>query len=697
MCTEAFYNTESGASKVYKEKIHMRLEKLLGLGAVFVVLAVAASSQMGPVGVAQADCTVTVKPGESIQRAIDGAKAGAVVCLTAGEWEENIVIEKSLTLRGGSPEQTVIDGVREGYPVVWVRMPEQVQVVVQLEGLRITGAEVWCADIDKSICAEGVLLQGSAQATITNSTLSENGWDGIWLGDSAQATISNSTLSENGGYGIWLEGSAQATITNSTLFGNRWDGIWLGGSAQATISGSIISGNRYNGIWLGDSAQVTISNSTLSENEGVGIGLGGSAQATITNSTLSENRDDGIFLWNSAQATISHSIISGNRSNGIWLWDSAQATITNNLFKGNMGCGIYSYSSMEVRGEANKMADNGNDLCGNIPGSLRLPLRDPTEEEITWPDERYKSLQEAVDALLPKGKLRLKAGEHQAGVTITKELRVEAEEGEKVTLIAKSEKAPVLSLVGVAKVELVGLKLSKGEESLLLGADAQATITNSALSENGGYGIWLEGSAQATISGSTLSGNGEGIVLRSSAQAAISNSTLSGNWRGITLMDSAQAAISNSTLSGNWDDGIELTGSAQATISGSIISGNRHNGIELTGSATVTLKESTVEKNGTSESCTEADWICNGITVSGESQTTIVDSKVINNADWGVAAVQEKCGYREDNFTGKVVFEGTNTIEGNNTSGNQNSMGNPGNHPWNQPNVPDGQVCLRVP
>jgi parallel beta-helix repeat protein len=309
------------------------------------------------------------------------------------------------------------------------------------------------------------------------------------------------------------------------------------------------------------------------------------------------------------------------------LRDSVQATISGNLFTGNRGCGIYSDSSKEVRGEANKMADNGNDLCGNLPGSLRLPLREPTEEEITWPDERYKSLQEAVDALLPGGRLRLQVGEHQAGVTIAKELRVEAEEGGKVTLMAKSWEAPVLSLVGVAKVELVGLELSNGSEGLLVGADAQATITNSSLSENGWDGIKLVGSAQATISSSTLSENG-------------------------------------------------------------------YNGIELWGSATVTLKESTVEKNGTSESCAGADWICNGVMVVGESQMTIIDSKIINNADWGVAAVQEKCGYRKDDFTGKVVFEGTNTIEGNNTSGNQNGMGNPGNHYWNQPNVPDGQVCL---
>jgi parallel beta-helix repeat protein len=683
--------------------------KLLGLGAALVLLTLAVGNR-GQVGLAQADCTVTVEPGQSIQEAINKAPAGAVICLTAGTWEENIVIEKSLTLRG-EKEKTVIDGVHENYPVVWVRAPEEQEVVVQLEGLRITGAEGRCADY--YICADGVLLQGSAQATISNSSLSENGWAGIIvLWDSAQVTISDSSISRNGYEGIELWGSAQASISSSTLSGNGL-GIELWDSAQASISNSTLSENA-TGIRLVSSAQATITNSTLSVNRDEGIKLEDSAQVTITNSTLSGNKW-GIVLEGSAQATISNSTLSGNEKNGIMLRDSAQATISGNLFTGNRGCGIYSDSSKEVRGEANKMADNGNDLCGNLPGSLRLPLREPTEREITWPDERYKSLQEAVDALWPKGRLRLQAGEHQAGVTIAKELQVEAEEGGKVTLMANGWEAPVLSLVGVAKVELVGLELSNGSEGLLVGADAQATISNSTLSGNR-WGILLWGSAQATISSSSLSENLFGIGLLGSTQAAISGSTVSENKYGIWLEDLAQAAITNSSLSKNGDDGIRLEDSAQVTISNSTISGsglgielrdsaqatisnsslskNRLFGILLLGSATVTLKESTVEKNGTYSECAKADWSCNGITVSGESRTTIIASKIINNADWGIAAWLKKCGYYDDFFTGKVVFEGTNTIEGNNTSGNQNGMGNPGNHYWNQPNVPDGQVCL---
>jgi parallel beta-helix repeat protein len=148
---------------------------------------------------------VTVQPGESIQAAIDQATKGDVLCLAEGTWEENLVIEKSLTLRGMSAERTVIDGVQEGYPVVWIMGPEgEAQTVsVKVEGLTITGAEGGCADPDKEICAHGVLIQGAAQVAITDSTISGNG-DSILLWGSAQATIEGNEIINNQGYGVAL-------------------------------------------------------------------------------------------------------------------------------------------------------------------------------------------------------------------------------------------------------------------------------------------------------------------------------------------------------------------------------------------------------------------------------------------------------------------------------------------------------------
>ena len=520
----------------------------------------------------QPPCTVIVQPGESIQAAIDAAPEGAVICLAKGEWEENIKIRKSLTLRGQSPEQTVIRAKAWGQPVVRISSSEEIHVVI--EKLTVTGAK-----------------------------------------------------GQPDGHGIIVEGSAHATITGCTVSKNERDGIELRDSAQTSITGCTVSGNGY----------------------------------------------------------------------GIWLRDSAQATISGNVIEGNSGYGILSWSTGEVRGEENRLRDNGVDLGGNLPGTLRLPLVEATEVEILFPDERYPTLQHAVDALLPGGRLSLQKGEYTASLTITKELTVAAQEGAEVTLRARKEETPVLSLVGGAKLSARGLKVIGGWQGLLLGADAQATITGCTVSGNG-YGIWLWGSSQATITGCSVSGNGfDGIELVDLAQATITQTTVSKNfvgiqlwglaqatitgctvsenrWNGIVLSGSAQATITESTVSGNEEDGVGLYELAQAAISGCTVSGNTWDGIELVDSAQATITGSTLSENGrdgirllgsgqaTISGCTvSGNWY--GIRLGNLAQATIEGNKIFGNKGYGVVLWERPCFDIDWKFEGYLTGR-ANTIPG---------------------------------
>jgi parallel beta-helix repeat protein len=165
---------------------------------------------------------------------------------------------------------------------------------------------------------------------------------------------------------------------------------------------------------------------------------------------------------------------------------------------------------------------------------------------------------------------------------------------------------------------------------------------------------------------------------------------------GIEVAGKARVTITNSQISGNAARGIDIWESAQATITNSQISGNEGDGIIMWGSAWAEIKGSIIEGNGTHEGCKNNYYMCNGIGLYEKPQVKIIDSTIRNNADWGVGAALKQCGYWGGSFTGAVTFEDMmlDQIAGNNTSGNQNGMGNPGNHYWNRPDIPDGQVCL---
>lgn len=241
--------------------------------------------------------------------------------------------------------------------------------------------------------------------------------------------------------------------------------------------------------------------------------------------------------------------------------------------------------------------------------------------------------------------------------------------------------------------------------SLAADGSAQVEVIDSRLTGDGyGLGIWLAKSAYLSVKNSTISGYPQGITATMDARVSVENSVLSKNilafaaWEWHNQMDIQQISVIGNTY------GFRIGGKGRLTISRSRILGNEVSGLMVFEVTDVRIKESLIMGNGTHPRCWEtgaAGWweekICNGIELSEEAQLVLSDSNITSNADWAIAARREECGYIPDRFNGfrgKVSFLGKNTIEGNNKSSNQNGMGNPGNHPWNHPDVPDGQVCL---
>lgn len=179
---------------------------------------------------------------------------------------------------------------------------------------------------------------------------------------------------------------------------------------------------------------------------------------------------------------------------------------------------------------------------------------------------------------------------------------------------------------------------------------------------------------------------------------------LQGAGREQTILKARQGVVVSITSQGQ---GVQLEGLA---VDGSIYEGllvygrgsfinvqimsNGFYGLLAGGSAMVEVRDSFIFDNGMDPECSHSKELCNGVGLWDQAQITLNNSMIKENGDWGIGATLKQCGYPRDAFTGSVTFEGTNIIEGNNRWSNHKGMGNPGNHPWNNPSVPDGQVCL---
>lgn len=591
---------------------------------------------------AQPECPIDVRPGESIQAAIDFAEAGVVICLDEGAWVENISIDKPLTIMGMGAERTFIEAARGLEPVVVVSSQNTEGIDVTIIGVTIHGlgggsgvsiSGVAAAEVrDCALSGRLVAIEAtdSADLTINNCTILDHRQRGITLADEAKASINNSRISGNLGPGLWISHSAEVALFDCEISDNRSHGFRVQHEGRVTLNNCSVSSNQGCGLWLTDGSTAHVGQSRISANadQGIkaqdlamldvsesdllsnwhGIELAHQAHGTIAGSTVSMNRWDGMRIQHYTQAIISSSVITIN-GRGVWVTGQANADISECLIEENSGYGILSLSKGEVVGQDNKLRENGVDLGGNLAASLRAPLKEPSETTINWPDERYASLQEAIDALLPGGTLLLSQGTYMGGLTIGKELLVEGDYGQAV-LIAKSDALPVLSLVDGADLHLVR---------------------------------------------ATLSGGSSGLLVSASARAVMAECTISGNTDGVNLSFSSSAEMTDCTIENNERNGISIGDSAQSTIIRCSVYGNRGYGVALADSARATITETTIAQSGGE----------GGVVLRGSCQVLLEGNAIVNNRGYGVTIVEHPC------FLGSPwIFYGRISGKSNSFSGN---------------------------
>jgi len=164
-----------------------------------------------------------------------------------------------------------------------------------------------------TIGGAGIKLISPDNSNIFNNILNSQ-YEGLYLESTSSATITNNTMNNNWESGIHLISSSNIIVTNNTANNNWKYGIDLYQSSSNLIQNNILNENEYAGIYI---------------YENISLGFGGSNQ--ILNNFLFLNS------WGGMEILSSHNIIRGNFINrtdyipfltfGLRLWDNANNTI----------------------------------------------------------------------------------------------------------------------------------------------------------------------------------------------------------------------------------------------------------------------------------------------------------------------------------------------------------------------------------
>ncbi|QKV91863.1 right-handed parallel beta-helix repeat-containing protein [Streptomyces sp. NA02950] len=215
----------------------MRTRKLCCLT---VVTAAAVALELAALPRAQATGTVAsggpeplhvVRPGQSIQTAVELARPGDTIELLPGVYRENIQITTSrLTIRGAG-SRTVLRPAKKA-------------------------SSNACGKAGHGLCVTGTAQQPVTNVRIQSLTVSGFPKNGIWATHTDRLRVRRVTAADNGQQGIGQEMSIRGVFVRNVLRGNRESGIHLV-NTNAHEAGAIdtrgaeVAGNRLSGNGLG--------------------------------------------------------------------------------------------------------------------------------------------------------------------------------------------------------------------------------------------------------------------------------------------------------------------------------------------------------------------------------------------------------------------------------------------------------------
>ncbi|MEU4064668.1 right-handed parallel beta-helix repeat-containing protein [Streptomyces wedmorensis] len=191
-----------------------------------------------------------VKPGESIQKAVDAAKPGATIILAPGTYRESVRITTSgLTLLGSGSASTVL-------------VPGDA-----------TAADA-CAKAGHGICVTGTDSDPVEGVTVRSLALRGFTANGLWASRTDRLTVRKVLAEKNGKWGIAQERSTRGLFSHNTARNNADAGLFLANTtdteAGATdTEGTRVTRNSLSGNRIGLTVR-RLRNVTVDHNEATG-------------------------------------------------------------------------------------------------------------------------------------------------------------------------------------------------------------------------------------------------------------------------------------------------------------------------------------------------------------------------------------------------------------------------------------------
>lgn len=444
------------------------------------------------VSASQPGCAVGDAYYTTVSEAVNNANDGDSIIICPGSYQDNVVVNVSVSLDGSDPNTTTITSADGGH-IFYVLADD-----VTIRGLKLTGAS-------GQPNSSAILVEGK-RTNITGNIITANSYgietnplgpdtevveniitfngEGIILGSNNNTAVDN-VIESNTKYGIRVANGDNNIIRDNTIKGGQ-DGIWLHDTADNNlIRNNDISGNSDAGIELRGSNGNTITYNNVRTN-GKGVML---EQASTTNIVEFNNITSNTFNIYNNQAD---AIAAENN----W-WGSTVCTIIDNgIFDDEEGKGTVDFDPVLDA----EFASGSSVPCGS---SLPIVVHQSSPACVTG-ISYYSTISSAVAAANNGDRIVVCPGLYEENISITKSLTIESHGGPSVTTVRSCNYRDgggncrgfghVFQVTGVSNVVISGFTLTGTEP-------------------NPFAAVYLVSTSDSTIKDNIITGNDIGVMI----------------------------------------------------------------------------------------------------------------------------------------------------------------------------------------
>ncbi|WP_417601296.1 right-handed parallel beta-helix repeat-containing protein [Owenweeksia hongkongensis] len=596
----------------------------------------------------------------SIQSAIDAASSGDTIYVDAGTYNENVSVDKSLTLLGAGSGATIIDGDNNGSGLGTIFLPtggNNIQIGAMSQGFHIIGID-GLPGIEKA----AIYLDGTqTNITIIDNEIEARGDAGL-MGE-YNAANNNIVIDHN-------------HITGQTFNGTNPAGV--GSGAQFTLPNV----PRQAVVFGGGSGTSNTMNFTFTNNV-ISTVTGGQSTTDNSGNPISPTDQGNMLVTLDLVGT---NTISGNTFNGTTVsWYAALRTrgtgytIDNNIFNGNYLVGMATGSnavdaSLNYWGDASGPNNPVNNACGAgkyVPNNVTLaPFYTdasltttsngaPSVSNITQ-NTSFCSIQAAVDAANATDTIVASAGTYDEVLLIDKALtlfgpndNISAVNGTRVSeaILLQRVNISATTDVTISGFEFFEVPATSTWTIYIYGNSNNFTFENNRFIDNDKDAI------RSGISSATGNVTVKGNLIDGLTNTLSSGIFLGGIYGTSLIADNKIDLAYNGTPTGY--SGIQTPSADGLTISGNEISNTTNQGLQLAGTCgNVTIENNSISNTNTANGSDKGAIRLYGTAFTGP--ITIQNNNLTNSYN-GVAV---KNG---EDLTGQNI-----TITNNNLTGNSN-------------------------